>query len=326
MSEAIKILYVDDEKGNIDYFRSVFKKDYEILTAYSGDEAMQLLIQNQDIRVILTDQRMPKMTGVEFLKRSIAVSRECVRVLVTGYADMETVVNAVNESHIFYYIAKPWTFDEMRLVIKRAVETYNLRLINRELKVNAERVEKERAIAELEKLRNQVNPHFLFNCLNTLHALVEDNDQARAFVKNLANTYRFLLDHNESETSILSEMEFVENFIFLQKVRFQNAVNFTHSITQEHKKYKVASASLQMMVENILKHNEVTKANPIFIEIFIEGEDVVVKNNYQPKDASQYSTGIGQENLRKRLALIVDRAPEFSQRDGFYEVRIPLIF
>ncbi|MFY0606000.1 MAG: histidine kinase [Cyclobacteriaceae bacterium] len=325
MSENIKILYVDDEKGNIDYFRSVFRKEYEILTAYSGDEAMEILIENQDIKVILTDQRMPKMTGVEFLKKSLSVSRECVRILVTGYADMETVVNAVNEGHIFYYIAKPWTFEEMRLVVNRAVETYNLRMLNRELKVNAERVEKERAIAELEKLRNQVNPHFLFNCLNTLHALVEDNEKARAFVKNLANTYRFLLDHNENETSILSEMEFVENFVFLQRVRFQNAVNFTHTITEEHKKFKVVNASLQMMVENILKHNLVTKENPIFIEIYIDGEDVVVKNNYQPKDASQYSTGIGQENLRKRLALVTDREPSFSQKDGNYEVRIPLL-
>ncbi|MFT4834076.1 MAG: LytS/YehU family sensor histidine kinase [Marinoscillum sp.] len=325
MSDLIKILYVDDESGNVDYFRSVFRKEYEIITASSGDEAMQILIRDQDIPVILTDQRMPNMTGVEFLKRSIQVARDSIRILVTGYADMETVISAVNQGHIYYYISKPWTYDEMTIVIKRAIETQRLKVLNKELMVKAERVEKEKVIAELENLRNQVNPHFLFNCLNTLHALLDDNNEARLFTKNLASTYRYLLDHSENETTLESEMKFVEHYIFLQKVRFQGAVNFTYELAPADLQKMLPSASLQMMVENILKHNEVTRENPIFIEVFAIDDYLHVRNNYQPKLASQNSTGIGQANLKKRLSLLMDRKPEFLQEGNYYEVKIPLI-
>ena len=110
MSDVVKILYVDDERGNIDYFRSVFRREYEIVTANSGEEGLDILLKNQDIPVILTDQRMPRMTGVEFLRKSIDIARDSIRILVTGYADMETVINAVNLGHIYYYISKPWTY------------------------------------------------------------------------------------------------------------------------------------------------------------------------------------------------------------------------
>ena len=325
MSELIKILYVDDERGNIDYFRSVFRREYEIVTANSGEEGLDLLFENQDIPVILTDQRMPRMSGVEFLRRSINISRDSIRILVTGYADMETVINAVNLGHIYYYISKPWTYDEMKIIIKRAIETYRLRLINKELLIKSERVEKERVVAQLENLRNQVNPHFLFNCLNTLHALVHDNSQARDFVKNLANTYRYLLEHNDNLVSLESEMNFVENYIYLQKVRFKDALMFTHSVSEHHKYFKLPSASLQLLVENTLKHNIVTRENPLKVEVFIEGEWLIVKNNYQPKDARQESTGIGQDNLKKRLSYLSLSSPEFYLEGEFYIAKIPLL-
>lgn len=325
MSELVKILYVDDERGNIDYFRSVFRREYEIITANSGEEGLDVLFDNQDIPVILTDQRMPRMSGVEFLRRSINISRDSIRILVTGYADMETVINAVNLGHIYYYISKPWTYDEMKIIIKRAIETYRLRLINKELLIKSERVEKERVVAQLENLRNQVNPHFLFNCLNTLHALVHDNDQARDFVKNLATTYRYLLEHNDNLVPLTSEVGFVENYIYLQKVRFKDALKFQHTIGQEHKYLKLPSASLQLLVENTLKHNIVTRDNPLKVEVFVEGKWLYVRNNFQPKDARQESTGIGQENLKKRLSYLSLEEPEFLQEGEFYIAKIPLL-
>lgn len=325
MSEVVKILYVDDERGNIDYFRSVFRREYEIVTANSGEEGLEILLRDQDIPVILTDQRMPRMTGVEFLRKSIDIARDSIRILVTGYADMETVINAVNLGHIYYYISKPWTYDEMQIIIKRAIETYKLRSINKELLIQSERMEKERVVAQLENLRNQVNPHFLFNCLNTLHALVHDNDQARDFVKNLASTYRYLLEHSENLVSLKSEISFVQNYIYLQGVRFKNAFKFEMKIDESGQDYVVPSASLQLLVENTLKHNIITREDPLRVEVFIENDWLYVRNNFQPKNSRRDSTGIGQKNLAKRLSYMSLPSPEFYQDGDFYIAKIPLL-
>lgn len=325
MTELVKILYVDDERGNIDYFRSVFRREYEIITANSGEEGLEMLLEHPDIPVILTDQRMPRMSGVEFLRRSIDISRDSIRILVTGYADMETVINAVNHGHIYYYISKPWTYDEMKIVIKRAIETYRLRIINKELLIKAERVEKERVVTQLENLRNQVNPHFLFNCLNTLHAMFYDNSEARDFVKKLASTYRYLLEHNDNLVLLQSELDFVENYIYLQKVRFKDAFLFENNVSVDERFYMIPSASLQLLVENTLKHNIVTRENPLKVEVFIENGWLVVRNNFQPKDSKKESTGIGQQNLKKRLSYLAQEEPVFEQQGEFYVAKIPLL-
>lgn len=325
MTEPIKILYVDDERGNIDYFRSVFRREYEIVTANSGEEGLTILSADKNIPVILTDQRMPRMTGVEFLRKSIGISEDSIRILVTGYADMETVINAINLGHIYYYISKPWTYDEMQIIIKRAIETYRLRLSNKELLLQSERMEKERLVAQLQNLRNQVNPHFLFNCLNTLHALVHDNGTAREFVKKLASTYRYLLEHNENLVSLRDEVDFVENYIHLQQVRFKNAISFHNRLEEEiYDVMLLPSASLQLLVENTIKHNIVTTARPLIIEVYTEENWLVVKNNFQPK-ASVISTGMGQKNLKKRLSYLSLREPEFYQENNFYVSKIPLL-
>lgn len=325
MQEPVRILYVDDERGNIDYFRSVFRREYDIVTAASGEEGLNILASNPDIPIILTDQRMPRMVGVEFLRRSIDIARDSIRILVTGYADMETVINAINLGHIYYYISKPWTYDEMNIIIKRAIETYRLRQTNKELLIQSERMEKERVVAQLENLRNQVNPHFLFNCLNTLHALVYDNSEAREFVMKLASTYRYLLEHNENLVSLRDEITFMVNYIHLQRVRFKEALHFQNDVPENlYDQMLLPSASLQLLVENTLKHNMATKDNPLRISVYTEENWLIVKNNYQPKVARD-STGIGQANLKKRLSYLSLREPEFFQEGEFYFSKIPLL-
>ncbi len=327
MSEMIKILYVDDEKGNIDYFRSVFRREYDIYTANSGDEALVLLREITDIRVILTDQRMPKMTGVEFLRKALEISQESVRILVTGYTDMETVINAINLGHIYYYISKPWTYDEMKIIISRAVDTYQLRHDNRELLLKSERIEKERIVSELSALRNQVNPHFLFNCLNTLHALVVDNQEARDFVRTLSGVYRYLLDHTSENMVLLKdELQFASNYLKLQLVRFQGSLDLKTEIDPKAMEKSLPSATLQLLLENAIKHNIVTKSQPLTIRIYSENDHLVVENNFQPKKGVLIeSTGIGLDNLRKRLSFITTLQPEFGEKGGYYVAKIPLL-
>ena len=325
MDITVKILYVDDEQGNIDYFKTVFRREYHVLTAKSGEEALQLLSEVEDISIVLTDQRMPRMTGVEFLKRVMELPVDPVRILVTGYADMETVIKAINQGHIFYYISKPWTYDEMKIVISKAVENQRLIHENKELLVNAERKEKEMVISELENLRNQVNPHFLFNCLNTLHALVPENEQARDFVKKLATIYRYLLEHNKLNlVPIKEELQFCVNYFYLQNVRFLGALSFNNQIEESALDMAIPSASLQILIENTIKHNVVTKDMPLMVSVYTEGDWLVVKNSFQPKNTVD-STGMGQDNLLKRYAHVTDRIPEFYIEDEFYYSKIPLL-
>jgi len=122
-ADKITILYVDDEENNLFSFKAVFRIKYNVLTALSGDEALEIL-SKREVNVIITDQRMPEMTGVEFLEKVLEKFPDPVRVLLTGYADMGAVVDAVNKGKIFHYLAKPWNEEELDLTINKAYEKY----------------------------------------------------------------------------------------------------------------------------------------------------------------------------------------------------------
>lgn len=121
--KKISVLYVDDEENNLFSFKAVFRVKYQVYTAISGDEALKILSE-KPIEIIITDQRMPNMTGVEFLEQVIEKFPDPMRVLLTGYADMNAVVDAVNKGKIFHYLSKPWNEDELDITINRAYEAY----------------------------------------------------------------------------------------------------------------------------------------------------------------------------------------------------------
>ncbi len=123
MEDKISVLYVDDEENNLISFKATFRIKYKIHTALSGAEALQI-IKEKPIDIIVTDQRMPQMTGVEFLEEVIAINPEPMRILLTGYADMGAVVDAVNKGKIYHYLSKPWSEEELDKTIQRAYEIY----------------------------------------------------------------------------------------------------------------------------------------------------------------------------------------------------------
>ena len=127
MSEKITVLYVDDEENNLVSFKANFRIKYNVLIALSGDEAMSIL-EKKHVDIIITDQRMPDMTGVEFLEKVLEKNDEPMRILLTGYADMNAVVDAVNKGKIFHYLSKPWNEEELDMTIKRAYEVYQQKL------------------------------------------------------------------------------------------------------------------------------------------------------------------------------------------------------
>jgi response regulator RpfG family c-di-GMP phosphodiesterase len=121
--KKITILYVDDEENNLFSFKAAFRIKYDISTAISGDEALKLM-EKKPVHIIITDQRMPNMTGVEFLEKVIEKFPDPMRILLTGYADMGAVVDAINKGKIFHYLTKPWNEEELEMTITRAYDAY----------------------------------------------------------------------------------------------------------------------------------------------------------------------------------------------------------
>jgi response regulator RpfG family c-di-GMP phosphodiesterase len=130
--EKIKILYVDDEENNLQAFKATFRRDYNIFLALSADEGREIL-RSEDVHIIITDQRMPDETGVDFLTSIIPINPDPIRILLTGYTDIQAVIDAINKGQIYHYLTKPWEEEYMRNVIQNAYEVHQLRLENRQL-------------------------------------------------------------------------------------------------------------------------------------------------------------------------------------------------
>ena len=128
----INVLYVDDEVHNLNSFKAAFRRDFNVLTVTSGKEGLEVLKSNK-VHVIITDQRMPEMTGVDFLIEVLKEYTDPIRILLTGYSDINAVIDAVNKGHIYYYLNKPWDEQQLRIIIKNAYEIFSLREKNREL-------------------------------------------------------------------------------------------------------------------------------------------------------------------------------------------------
>jgi len=144
MSDKITVLYVDDEENNLFSFKAVFRMKYHVLTAISGAEALKILSE-KPVQIIITDQRMPEMTGVEFLEKMLDKYPDPMRILLTGYADMNAVIDAVNKGKIFHYLNKPWNEDELDATIQSAYEKYlekvEMKDMNEKLAVSNDQLE-----------------------------------------------------------------------------------------------------------------------------------------------------------------------------------------
>jgi response regulator RpfG family c-di-GMP phosphodiesterase len=142
--KKIVVLYVDDEENNLVSFKANFRMKYHVLTAISGDDALKIM-EGKAVDIIITDQRMPNMTGVEFLEKVLEKFPEPMRILLTGYADMSAVIDAVNKGKIFHYLTKPWNEEELDMTIKRAYDVYlerkEIELMNQKLATSNDQLE-----------------------------------------------------------------------------------------------------------------------------------------------------------------------------------------
>lgn len=195
----------------------------------------------------------------------------------------------------------------------------------RQTAIDAEKFKRESTVAKFESLRNQVNPHFLFNSLNALTNLVyEDQDKAAKFIKQLSEVYRYLLETRDKKIVPLEEeRKFLESYLFLQQIRFGDKLKL--NISLDKTPCMLAPLVLQMLVENAIKHNEISEESPLCIRIYAEPDFIVVENNLQKKSIlNEDSPGIGLENICKRYEFLTDKKIEITRNEKFI-VRLPMI-
>ena len=186
-------------------------------------------------------------------------------------------------------------------------------------------MEKARIKAEYDALKNQINPHFLFNNLNTLITLVDENKQATNYIQVLSDFLRYTLDLKESDIKTVgSELDIVKKYVYLQKLRFGDKLIFTTEVDEKYYDHKLPSMALQMIVDNAIKHNTISNEKALSIKIFIDNSYIVVENNLQ-KRYGVISTNQGLENLKRRYSFITEKELKIIETDKDFTVKLPLI-
>jgi hypothetical protein len=182
---------------------------------------------------------------------------------------------------------------------------------------------------EFESLKSQVNPHFLFNCFNTLSSLIaEDKKAAESFLNELSKVYRYLLRNNEAGLSTLeSELKFIQSYYELLRMRYGNALELQIEVDKKYEHYLLPSLSLQLLVENAVKHNVVSKNSPLVIEIFTTaGHKLIVNNNLQLKPVKAPSNKVGLENIRAKYKLMNQNGFQVMEDKKGFCVVLPLLW
>jgi hypothetical protein len=196
------------------------------------------------------------------------------------------------------------------------------------LALREEKMKNEVLSARYESLKNQVNPHFLFNSLNSLSSLInKDTELADRFVKQLSNVYRYVLETRTKEAVTLAEeLAVLESFIFLEKIRFGKNLSIKINITEEDKSKMILPLVLQMLLENAIKHNAISNDDPLIIQMYGEGNFMVVENNLQPKSILRnQSVKVGLENIKSRYSIFSEEDLVIKKTDRSFIVKIPLL-
>ena len=197
-------------------------------------------------------------------------------------------------------------------------------------KVEALRFQKQYAEAKFDALKNQVNPHFLFNSFNVLSTLVyKDQDNAIEFINQMSKVYRYVLKHQDEKlVNLREELDFIDAYIYLLKIRFQEKIDFDIQLSGDLESHFIAPVTLQILLENAIKHNEISKSNPLLIKIYnsIDNNYIIIGNSVKPKsDKYIDSTFVGLKNIKARYQFISNKSIEINFNEREFIVKIPLL-
>lgn len=183
------------------------------------------------------------------------------------------------------------------------------------------------ANAKFESLKNQIDPHFLFNSLNVLSSLIEENpDNAQQFTTSLSKIYRYVLEQKDKElVTVAEELAFAKTYMNLLKMRFENSITYEIPTSFDNPEAKVVPLSLQLLLENTIKHNVVSENKPLNIKIYIKDNFLVVENNLQKKEVLQDRKGVGLQNIVSRYAILSERKVLIDENKETFAVYLPIL-
>jgi len=210
------------------------------------------------------------------------------------------------------------------VIIFHAVYFYNRYQQN---KIKEQKVIAGTASAKFDALKNQLDPHFLFNSLNVLTSLIEENpENAQKFTTSLSKVYRYVLEQKDKELVLVDEeLEFAKTYMSLLKMRFEDSIIFEMPDKSSNPESKVVPLSLQLLLENAVKHNMVMSSKPLHIRIYEDGNYLVVENNLQLKDIVKKSSGVGLSNIMQRYDLLTTKKININKEATRFAVAIPML-
>lgn len=193
--------------------------------------------------------------------------------------------------------------------------------------LKTERLEKEKSKVQFENLKNQLNPHFLFNSLSSLHSLIIDNPAlASDFVTNLSKVYRYVLQNEERLlVPLREELEFIGHFVFLLETRFQDGIKIEIHVSENYGNVGVVPVTLQVLLENAVKHNVIDVENPLKIRLEVANERLVISNTRNPKMTTGISNGKGLQYLKSLYSFLSNNPVEILRKEDSFVVKIPLL-
>lgn len=309
MSEKkISVLYLDDEEHNLTSFKAAFRRDFNVFITTDAGEAVQILGDN-DIHVVISDQKMPNLSGVEFFELIIPDFPEPVRMLLTGYADIEAVIDAINKGQVYRYIAKPWNEQELKMTIENAYELYDSR---REIREKNEELQK--AYNELEKFVYSASHDLrapLVSILGVLKVARAESIDGTAreyfsmiertvgkldiFVQNIINYYQ-----NIKQGELISSIDFdllvdevVEHYRYFEgadNIEIEKVVNQPRSVHLDELRLKMI---LNNLISNAIKYRDTEKPSQwvkVHVDVTDENVNMIIEDN---------GTGIAREEQKK---------------------------
>ena len=215
----------------------------------------------------------------------------------------------------------------MTFIVVLSFYTFYIYKAYQENKVKEQKIIAGTANAKFESLKNQIDPHFLFNSLNVLSSLIEENpDNAQKFTTSLSKIYRYVLEQKDKElVSVSEELAFAKTYMNLLKMRFENSISFELPTNFENPDAKVVPLSLQLLLENCIKHNIVSEQKPLHIKIVVNDDYLVVQNHLQKKEVLQDRRGVGLQNIISRYAILTKRKVLIDDANGIFAVHLPIL-
>ncbi|MEM0931286.1 MAG: 2TM domain-containing protein [Bacteroidota bacterium] len=246
-----------------------------------------------------------------------------LRYLVHFYDTGDTFIEFIkNESFDSYVVALVIT-----LVASLFAHAFYFYRALQQKEVKKQKIIAGTASARFDALKNQLDPHFLFNSLNVLTSLIEEDPrQAQKFTTSLSKVYRYVLEQkNKDLVTVNEELDFARTYVGLLKMRFEDSIVFNIPDKADDPEAKIVPLSLQLLLENAVKHNIVTSSRPLVIKVFEESGMLWVSNNLQEKQVVKKSSGVGLQNIRQRYGILTDREVEIQKTKSDFKVSLPML-